>query len=66
MNPFSLQGIQDFQIYEGPKPVPGNSEALLRVAATGICGSGLLWFSKSVTVDVNYVFLKKGGEHESK
>jgi L-iditol 2-dehydrogenase len=46
-----LHGPGDLRISEEPLPEPGPGEALVRVAAVGICGSDLHWFEESAIGD---------------
>ena len=46
MKTLRLHGLHDLRLREEPTPVPGEGQALLKVASVGICGSDLHWFSQ--------------------
>src|SRR5262249_7557202 len=41
-----LHEVGDVRLHEEPVRAPGPDEALLRVAAVGLCGSDLHWFAE--------------------
>ncbi|MEW5718046.1 MAG: alcohol dehydrogenase catalytic domain-containing protein [Chloroflexota bacterium] len=41
-----LHGVGDIRVRDEPIPTPRPDEALIRVAAVGICGSDLHWFAR--------------------
>jgi len=47
MRALRLHGAGDLRLGEEPAPVPGPSQALVRVTAVGICGSDLHWYDES-------------------
>jgi L-iditol 2-dehydrogenase len=47
MRVLRLHAAGDLRLHEEERPQPTAGEALLRVAAVGICGSDLHWFSES-------------------
>ncbi len=47
MRALRLHGIGDLRLADEPPPVPGPGEALVGVAAVGICGSDLHWYGES-------------------
>ncbi len=49
MQSLQLHDIGDLRLHEEEKPVPADSEVLLRVTAVGICGSDIHWFSEGTT-----------------
>ena len=46
-----LHDVRDVRIHEEPVREPGPDEALLRVAAVGLCGSDLHWFAEGGIAD---------------
>jgi L-iditol 2-dehydrogenase len=38
-----IHGAGDMRLHEEPMPVPGDSEALVRITAVGVCGSDVHW-----------------------
>jgi L-iditol 2-dehydrogenase len=47
MKTVRLHAPNDLRQHDEPKPEPGPGEALVRVAAVGICGSDLHWFGEA-------------------
>jgi len=50
-----LHGPEDLRLHDEPIPTPGPGEALVRVKATGICGSDLHWFHEACIGDARVV-----------
>ena len=46
MKSLRLYGPHDLRLRDEPRPIPQPSEQLIRIAAVGICGSDLHWFSE--------------------
>ncbi len=46
MKALRLKAAGEFELVEEPRPEPGPGESLVRVAAVGLCGSDLHWFSQ--------------------
>lgn len=44
MQTVRLHGPGDLRLHDEPVPTPGPGQALVRVTATGVCGSDLHWF----------------------
>lgn len=42
-----LHATADLRLHDEPLPSPGPGESLVRVTATGVCGSDLHWFSEA-------------------
>ncbi len=40
-----LHGIRDLRLADEPDPTPGQGESLVRMAAVGLCGSDLHWYT---------------------
>ena len=50
-----LHGPADLRLHDEPIPEPGPGESLVRVTATGVCGSDLHWFSEAGIGDARLV-----------
>ncbi len=50
-----LHGPGDLRLHDEPIPAPGPGEALVRVKATGVCGSDLHWFCEAGIGDARVV-----------
>ena len=44
MRLYELHGRRDIRASEGPRPIPGADQVLLKVRCTGICGSDILYY----------------------
>jgi len=55
MQVIRLHGPSDLRLHDEPIPVPAPGQSLVRVTATGVCGSDLHWFSEAGIGDARVV-----------
>src|SRR3954467_11518146 len=58
-----FHGVRDVRLADEPVPVPGPGESLVEVAAVGLCGSDLHWYTEGGIGDARLTRPLVGG-HE--